>query len=367
MARNPAGSGTIRKKTVTRNGKPYTYWEARYTTGTDPGTGRQKQKSVYGRTQKEVARKLKEATTDIDNGVYVEPEKLTVAQWLDIWQETYLSDVKDYTRATYRSLTANHIKPGLGAVRLDQLDPHTVQQFVNSLGEGEKHLSPKTVKNIHGVLHAALRQAAILRYIPHNPADNTALPRRERKEMHVLDEENTADFLRAIEGHKFELLYKFTLFTGLREAEALGLTWDRVNFKMGTIRIDRQLQKERKQGGQYRFVAPKNDKARTLHPAPYVMALLKTQKARQAEDRLAAGELWENPWGLVFTNEAGGYLPPPTVYANFKRIVEGIGLPDLRFHDLRHPYVKHTTKKYYLQKQKSQAIVSDNLGFLFLL
>lgn len=338
MARNPAGSGTIRKKTVTRNGKAYTYWEARYTTGTDPGTGKQVQKSITGKTQKEVARKLKEATTAIDTGVYVEPEKLTVAQWLDIWQATYLGSVKPYTQATYKSLIANHIKPGLSAVRLDQLDPHTVQQFVNSLGEGEKPLSPKTVKNVHGVLHAALRQAAVLRYIPHNPADNTTLPRRERKEMNVLDETTTAAFLKATEGHRFELLYQFVLFTGLREGEVLGLTWDRVNFKKGTILIDRQLQKERKKGGLYRLVSPKNDKPRTIRPAPYAMALLKTQKARQAEQRLAAGELWGNPWNLVFTNEAGGYLPPPTVYANFKRIVEGIGLPDLRFHDLRHSF-----------------------------
>lgn len=332
MARNPAGSGTIRKKTVTRNGKQYTYWEARYTTGTDPGTGKQTQKSIYGKTQKEVARKLKEATTAIDQGTYTAPEKMTVAEWLEIWQETYLTGVKQYTRSTYQGIIKNHLVPGLGAVRLDQLDPHRIQRYINSLD-----LSPKTVKNVHGVLHAALRQAVLLRYVPHNVADNTSLPRIERKEMHVLDEEGTAAFLKALEGHRYELLYKLTLFTGLREGEVLGLTWDRVDFQRGTILVDRQLQKDRMKGGEYHLASTKNDKARTIMPPPFALQLLRTQKARQAEMRLKAGDLWQDK-GLVFTNETGGNLAFSTVYKNFKAIVEGIGLPDLRFHDLRHSY-----------------------------
>ena len=337
MARNPAGSGTIRKKIVTRNGKQYTYWEARYTAGTDPGTGRQVQRSITGKTQKEVARKLKEVTTTIDQGVYTAPEKLTVAQWLEIWQKAYLGGVKPDTQASYRGIIKNHLVPGLGAVRLDQLDPHTIQTYINGLTAQEKPLSPKTVKNVHGVLHAALRQAVLLRYVPHNAADNTSLPRIERREMRVLDEDATAAFLRAVEGHRFELVYKVTLFTGMREGEVLGLTWDRIDFDRGTILIDRQLHKEREKGGAYHLAATKNDKARTIMPPPYAMQLLRTQKARQAEQRLKAGDLWQAA-GLVFTNETGGNLAVSTVYKQYKRIVESIGLPDLRFHDLRHSF-----------------------------
>lgn len=76
MARkSAAGSGTIRKKTVTRGGKQYTYWEARYTVGRNPGTGKQVQRSITGKTQKEVAQKLKAATTAIDTGTYITPAK----------------------------------------------------------------------------------------------------------------------------------------------------------------------------------------------------------------------------------------------------------------------------------------------------
>ena len=95
--KNAAGSGTIRKKTVVRNGKEYIYWEARYTEGFDSGTGKQIQRSVSGKTQKEVAQKLKAATAAIDAGTYTAPSKLTVGEWLDIWSADYLGGVKPFT------------------------------------------------------------------------------------------------------------------------------------------------------------------------------------------------------------------------------------------------------------------------------
>ena len=93
MGRAANGNGTIRKKTVTKNGKKYTYWEARCTVGYDPGTGKQIQRSISGKTQKEVAQKLKQMSLDVDNGTYQEPSKMTVGEWLDIWLETYLGGV----------------------------------------------------------------------------------------------------------------------------------------------------------------------------------------------------------------------------------------------------------------------------------
>ena len=94
MRKSAKGAGTIRKKTVTRNGKPYTYWEARITTGRDPGTGKQIQRSFTGKTQKEVREKLQAAAVEINEGRYTAPSKLTVGQWLDIWQRDYLGSVK---------------------------------------------------------------------------------------------------------------------------------------------------------------------------------------------------------------------------------------------------------------------------------
>ena len=178
--RSAKGTGTIRKKTVTRNGKKYEYWEARYTEGADPGTGKQVQRSITGKTQKEVAQKLKAATAAIDNGTYTAPNKQTLGQWLDAWAETYLGGVKPRTVDLYKSYIRVYIKPALGAVRLESLNTHMIQSFYNALGKPTKDrpegLSPKTVKNIHGVFHKALQQAVLIGYIRFNPAGACTLP-----------------------------------------------------------------------------------------------------------------------------------------------------------------------------------------------
>ena len=117
------GAGTIRKKTVTRSGKTYTYWEARVTTGRDPGTGKQVQISITGKTQKEVREKMQAAAVAVDSGTYIQPERMTVSEWLDIWTAEYLGGVKPNTVRIYRNNVKKHIKPALGAVRLPELRP----------------------------------------------------------------------------------------------------------------------------------------------------------------------------------------------------------------------------------------------------
>ena len=331
--RGAQGGGTIRQR---KDGR----WEARYTVGRDSGTGKQVQRSVYGATQQEVRKKLAQLTAAIDNGTYKEPCKMTVGQWLDVWAADYLGGVKPFTVVSYTGHIKNHIKPTLGAVKLEALNAHTIQGFYNGLTverEGKPGLSPKTVKNIHGVLHKALQQAVKIGYLRFNPADACELPRVVRKELKPLDEEQSKAFLKAIQGHRFELLYTVVLFTGMREGEALGLTWDSVDFQKGTILINKQMQREKKKNGQYLLVPTKNGKSRTITPAPWVMKLLRVQRGRQAEQRIKAGPMWEDS-GLVFTSETGHHLAIHTVYKDFKQIAASIGCPDTRFHDLRHSY-----------------------------
>ena len=339
--KSASGMGNIRKKTRTVNGKTYTYYEARYTEGFDPGTGKQIQRSISGKTQKEVAQKLKAALAALDSGTYIAPCKMTVGEWMDIWSKQYLGGVKDSTVAAYNATIRTHIKPGIGAIRLDALDTHLVQSFYNGLREPTKDrdaVSPKTVKNVHGILHKALQQAVANGYIRFNPTNSCIMPRVDKKELQPLDEAETKLFLDAVKGHRFELLFTFTLFSGLREGEALGLTWDRVDFMRGTILVSKQLQKEKKAGGEFRLVSLKNDKPRRITPAPWVMQLLRDRKLQQYEHKEKAGAAWSNPMNLVFTNELGGNLIPQTVVRHFKEIVGSIGRPDARFHDLRHSY-----------------------------
>ena len=337
--KNAKGGGTIRKRSDGR-------WEARYTLGIDPKTGKQIQKSVYGKTQKEVRQKLTAITAEIDDGTYMEPCRMTLDEWLDIWLRDYLTGVKPSTAYLYQRQAKLYICPVLGSVRLDRLEPHTIQRFYNSLHEerdGKPSLSAKSIKNIHGILHKALQQAVLLNYLRTNPTNACILPKVIKKEIHPMDDRDTALFLEAIKGCRYELLLKVDLFTGLREGELLGLMWDCVDFDKGTILVNKQLHRSQKKGEGYYFAPPKNNKSRTIRPAPYVMTLLRQQKLVQTQMRLAAGPAWQES-GLVFTNEFGRYISLRAVFDCFKRTVRKVGLPNLRIHDLRHTYAVNSIR-----------------------
>ena len=299
---------------------------------------------------------LKAATAAVDLGVYVQPSIWPVGEWMDTWAGAYLEGVKPLTKAGYEGQIRNHIKPRLGNIRLERLTPEMVQAFINGLTKGERPLSPASVKITYSVLNLALKQAKINKKIPYNPAADCKLPRAERREIKPLDSAEIEAFLQAVKGNKFEVLYIFDLFTGLRRAELLGLKWSDVDFKAGTIIVERQLQREKKKGGAYLFATLKNDRKRTISPAPWVMRTLKSHKARQAEQRLRAGAAWEDS-GLVFTNEIGHHLYGETVYKNFKRLMASIGLPEARLHDLRHSYAVAS-----IRAGDDIKTVQDNLG-----
>lgn len=350
------GGGSIRKKTVMKNGKEYIYWEARVTVGADPMTGKQRQRSITGKTQQEVAQKLRQLTAEIDNRTYREPSKMTVGEWLNTWQEQYLNDLKPLTKEMYATAVRIHLKPALGMKKLDALLPADIQRFYNSLMQGEKPLSAKTIKNIHGIFHRALQQALDLGYLRNNPANPCRLPRVEKPIIHTLDDVSTKKFLKAIQGHRFENLFLVTLFTGLREGEVLGLKWDCVDFTNGSLLVGRQLQRKRDGSSQYYLISPKSGKFRKVVLAPFVQDILHRQRAEQELWRRVAGRDWIDT-GLVFTDELGDNLTPETVYKNFKKVAIEIGCPNLHFHSLRHSYAVAA-----LQSGDDIKTVQENLG-----
>ena len=366
-------------KTVIRNGVSYKYWEARVTTSYDPKTGRQKQRSFLGKTQKEALQKKQAALAALNNHEYLEPTKLTVEEWLKVWEQEYLVGVKSSTNRNYTQHIRNHIIPALGNRKIQQLSGPDIQRFYNELlREGGKKrihddegrilkkdgkpvyesapLSAKTVKNIHGVLHKALEKAVKLGYIRTNPADSCELSRVEKKEICPLDSEDITHFMEAVQNHPFRALFLTTLFTGLRRGEVFGLRWDCVDLEHGTITINKQLQNIPGQPGAYRLVSTKNDKSRTLKASRFVVDLLRQQKEEQEKMKRLVGAMWHDE-GYVFCNAMGRHLSPSTVYHNFKRIARNIGIPAARFHDLRHSYAVAS-----LQAGDDIKTVQSNLG-----
>ena len=117
----PRGSGSVRQR-------PDGRWEARYIAADG------KRRSIYGESQKEVMRLLREALKAVDDGSYLPPQRLTVSQWLDTWLAEYCApSAKPLTLAAYKSKVENHLKPALGRYKLTALDATKIQSFLNSL------------------------------------------------------------------------------------------------------------------------------------------------------------------------------------------------------------------------------------------
>ncbi|WP_204790999.1 site-specific integrase, partial [Oscillibacter sp. CU971] len=239
--KNAQGAGTIRKRSDGR-------WEARFTVGFNPTTGKQVQKSIYGKTQKEVRERLTEVTMEVDTGTYAEPSKMTLEQWMGIWLDEYMFDKKWSAVKHYKAQVKINILPALGCYPLSQLDPHLIQTFYNSLLRGKgrtKPLSPKSIRNIHGILSKCLSTAVKLEYIRRNPAESVTLPRVDRKEIKPLNDGQVSKMVAQAGNDGFGTLFKVVVFTGLRLGEALGLTWDCVDFQKNRLTINKQLQKGR--------------------------------------------------------------------------------------------------------------------------
>lgn len=331
MAKRNNGEGSIRRRSDGR-------WEGRYF---DPLI--QKQKSVYGKTQKEVIAKIKEITREIDDGTFVSNIPYTMGDWLKIWIDTYNSNVKPLTYDAYAAIIKNHIIPIIGEVPLQEIQTHHIQAMYNFLINTDKGkgLSVKTVKNVHCVMHKSLEQAQKMHYVKRNTAEACVLPKHVKREIMPMDEDTINDFLKTIQGDRFANIYFVTLFTGLRQGEVLGLKWEYVDFKKGIITIKKQLQKRKGEGSQYYLAPTKNNKERILCPPQLVMDILYKQKIKQAEQKIRAGGMWNNTGiseGLVFTDETGKHLVPNTVYKHYKKLVELINKDKLRFHDLRHSF-----------------------------
>lgn len=333
--KSASGAGTIRKKTVTKGGKPYTYWEARYTLGFDQMTGKQIQRSITGKTQKEVAQKLREITVELDQGTYQEPTKMTLGEWLEIWHKDYSVNLKPMTQQTYSEQIQNHIKPELGRIKLKDLKTHMIQRFYNSLATGEKPLAAKTIKNIHGVLHRALNQAVSNNLIRVNPATACVLPKVQKPEIKPLEPGEIYRILQEAKEDDYQNLVTVALFTGMRQGELLGLSWDCIDFESGVITVKQQLQHK---DGKYFLCSPKSNKPRRILPAQLVMDALKAEQEKQEHARQQAGEVWNNPFNLVFTDASGKNLVRRTVVKHFKAIAGRAGVGDARFHDMRHSF-----------------------------
>lgn len=294
--------------------------------------GGRRRKWFYGATREEVHRKLTAALHAINNGGLPDARGLTLGTFLTQWlEEVARPSVRPWTYHGYEVHVRVHIDPLLGNVLLDRLEPLHVQSLMNrKLRDG---LSPKTVRYIRGTLRTALNQAVRWGLITRNAAALVDGPRVPTHEIQPFSPQEARRFLSAAKGHRLEALYSVALTLGLRQGEALGLRWQDVDLEMGYLRVTRQLQRF---GGVFQLVEPKTVRSRrTIVMPPMVARVLSQHQARQDTERRTAGTNWKE-WGLVFARPDGYPLDGTVVTHQFHRFLEQSGLPQRRFHDLRH-------------------------------
>lgn len=332
LRKAPSGFGSIRK--VSKGGR--IYFEGRYT---DPLL--HKQKSVSGRTEREVREKLKNIFAQIQTGQYVTPRKQTVGAWLDEWLATR-ENLEPSTRELYERDIRLYLKPLLGNIRLQDLRFQHCQDAVHQLlhdPKREKQLSPKSVRNAMGVLSKSLSTAVQAQLIASNPASNLEFPRTEKPAPKVMQDTEQQRFLEAIRGNPYERVFIFGLHTGARISEILGLQWTNINWETGEILIDKQLNRQKGNILVRELKGTKTHRARTIIVPRFVIDILRIQNIKQKEWKLRAGQHWKNQDKLVFTREDGSPIPHNSVANSFKRIVSRIGMPNLSFHSLRHTFI----------------------------
>jgi len=312
-----------------------------------------RRKHVYGRTREEVRRKLSEILHSLEHGTFTDARGRTVGDFLNQWLvEVARPRVRDWTYTGYEVHIRRHINPAIGGIPLERLTPQNIQAFLNQkLRIG---LKPKTVRYIRGTLRTALNEAVRWGLVPRNAAALVDGPRVARYPIHPFTPDEARAFLKTVKGDRLEALYSVALTMGLRQGEALALTWEDIDLKLGYMRISKQLQRIH---GSPQFVEPKTERSRrTLAMPPMITQALRDHALRQNQERFHAGERWVEH-GLVFTTPIGTPLDGTAVTKAFHRALETAGLPQRRFHDLR-----HSCATLLMVQGVSPRVVMDLLG-----
>ncbi len=300
-----------------------------------------KRKYFYAKKRQDVYEKMNAALQEKKQGTLVTTPQQTLSQYLSYWLEHNVKDtIRPRSYERYESIVRLHIVPTLGKVKLQSLTPQHVQTLKSKkLKEG---LSSTTVSAIQGVLHKALDDAIKMGLIARNACDAVSSPRKQHKEMKPLTPDQARKLLEAAKGHPQEALFVLALATGMRRGELLGLKWQDVNLNEGTLQVRRTLsrlptQMGRDRGDLYVEAEPKTKSSRrNIALAGFAIETLKQHRIRQEEMKRLAGDMWEEH-DYVFCTPLGKHLNPGHgVLVQLKILLEKAGLPDIRFHDLRH-------------------------------
>ena len=280
------------------------------------------------------------------------------ADFMELWLEVVRNSIEKTTFSSYTQMVKGKIAPYFRktGVKLGELQARHIQSFY--LYE-LKTVSASTVIHEHANIHKALKYAVKMDLIPYNPADKVERPKKQKYIADYYRLEELEQLFEATKDHPYSLLIQITAFYGLRRSEALGLRWDAIDFERNTITI-RHIVTNAKIDGKYEIV--REDRAKTkssLRSLPLVDNIrekLLALKEQQKENKRICGNCYNREYdGYVFVDVMGNIFNPRNLSSNFSKLLELKGLRHIRFHDLRHPYVKYTTKIFSLRLMDFQA------------
>ena len=331
------GEGSIYEER--RKGAVTGRWIAEIVVGLTPD-GKKKVMRHYAPSQKKARTWLTEQLKDRDDGILVDPSKDTLSKWLATWVKTIAAhSVKQSTLAHYEKIVATYVDPYIGGVTMDKLMPFHVQTLYHELIS--RKLSGRTVRHVHNCLHRALGVAKTIQMVKINVTAHVEPPKVVKQQMKVLDPEQAARFLEEARGDRLYPLYLLAVQLGMRIGEIMGLRWEDIDFREGTLTVNQTLINVK---GRMAFDTPKTKMSqRTLDIPAHVLSILKKWKIEQNREKLRLGdaEAWAHP-ELVFSTQIGTPLHSSNLRTrSFNVLLERAGCPRIRIHDLRHTALTH--------------------------
>lgn len=304
--------------------------------------GKRRQIQRRGFATKAAAQKARtKALAEIESGTYAEAAKQTTEEYLYFWLGKVQHTFTPRTHGSYERAIRLHLAPRLGSVRLDQLTAlHIDSAYADALAAGT---SAHLVRYCHVILKAALRRAVGWELLTRNPADAVRPPKPARdveededRTVRALTEAEVARYLRELEGLGW-LAAVIALGTGLRRGEVLGLRWQDIDWGAGKISVRQTVEPQAEKGQGIVIGPPKTEASRRTFTAPaYLLELLRRHRGAQAAKRLIA-PVWDDQ-DLVLCRDNGRPIVPVSLQRWHWKARKAAGLPELRFHDLRHTF-----------------------------